>query len=155
MYTQQEQHLPLITPDLFRQYPDQVCDIMNRLIRFYEQYRDYSLKAIQQNTTNLVVADDVVNGIQTDITNIHTDLNNLATVARTGDYNDLINKPPQAEVYNGKLTIQKNGTQVAEFTANQSTDATADITVPVITMQTTDPGEGASLAANNFIAVYQ
>lgn len=27
--------------------------------------------------------------------------------------------------------------------------------VPVITMQTTDPGEGVALAANNFIAVYE
>lgn len=26
--------------------------------------------------------------------------------------------------------------------------------IPVITMQSTDPGEGVSLAANNFIAVY-
>lgn len=33
--------------------------------------------------------------------------------------------------------------------------AKADTTsVPVITMTTTDPGEGAPLAANNFIAVY-
>jgi hypothetical protein len=44
---------------------------------------------------------------------------------------------------------------VAVFSANQSNNTTANITVPVITMQTTDPGEGASLAANNFIAVYQ
>ena len=33
-------------------------------------------------------------------------------------------------VNNGKLTIQKNGTDVATFTANQSTNATANITVP-------------------------
>lgn len=52
------------------------------------------------------------------------------------------------------LTIQKNGTDVATFTANASTAATANIEVPVITMTTTDPGEGAALAADNFIAVY-
>ena len=34
------------------------------------------------------------------------------------------------EVNNGKLTIQKNGTNVATFTANQSTNVTANITVP-------------------------
>lgn len=45
----------------------------------------------------------------------------LATVATSGSYNDLSDKP----------------------------------TVPVITVTNTDPGEGASLAANNFIFVYQ
>lgn len=35
-------------------------------------------------------------------------------------------------VNNGKLTIKRNGTNVAEFTANQSTDVTADITVPTV-----------------------
>lgn len=34
------------------------------------------------------------------------------------------------DIKNGTLTIQKNGTNVATFTANQSTNATANITVP-------------------------
>lgn len=79
----------------------------------------------------------------------------LATVATSGSYSDLTNKPTIPTVNNGTITIQKNGTQVAVFSANQSNNTTANITVPVITMQTTDPGEGAALAANNFIAVYQ
>lgn len=45
---------------------------------------------------------------------------NLATVATTGSYNDLSDKP----------------------------------TIPNITVQASDPGEGTALAANNFIAVY-
>lgn len=55
----------------------------------------------------------------------------LATVAKTGSYNDLSNKPtiPDA-ANNGTLTIQKNGTNVATFGANQSTNKTANITVP-------------------------
>lgn len=57
-------------------------------------------------------------------------------------------------VNNATLTIQKNGTDVQTFTANSSTNKTANITVPVITVTDTDPGEGAALAANNFIAVY-
>ena len=57
-------------------------------------------------------------------------------------------------VNNATLTIQKNGTNVQTFTANASSNKTANITVPVITLQTTDPGEGATLAADNFIAVY-
>lgn len=100
----------------------------------------------------------------------------LATVATSGSYNDLTNKPTIPTINNGTLTIQKNGTSVATFTANQAGNATANITVPtqfsdltgtisasqidtgvvpIITMQTTDPGEGAALAANNFIAVYE
>lgn len=44
-------------------------------------------------------------------------------------------------VNNGKLTIQKNGTDVATFTANQSTNATANITVPVkVSELTNDSG---------------
>ena len=79
----------------------------------------------------------------------------LATVATSGSYNDLSDKPTIPTVNDATLTIQKNGTNVATFTANSSTNATANIEVPVITMQTTDPGEGAPLAANNFIAVYE
>ena len=57
-------------------------------------------------------------------------------------------------VNDATLTIQKNGATVQTFTANSSTSKTANITVPVITVTDTDPGEGAALAANNFIAVY-
>ena len=56
---------------------------------------------------------------------------NLHKVAKTGSYNDLLHKPTiPAAANNGKLTIQKNGTDVATFTANQSTNVTANITVP-------------------------
>lgn len=76
----------------------------------------------------------------------------LATVATSGSYNDLSNKPtiPAAQVNsdwnassgvaqilnkptiptvnNATLTIQQNGTTKATFTANSSSDATANIT---------------------------
>ena len=55
----------------------------------------------------------------------------LATVATSGSYNDLSNKPTIPTVNNGKLTIQKNGTTVETFTANQNTNTTANITVPI------------------------
>lgn len=57
-------------------------------------------------------------------------------------------------VNDATLTIQQNGTNVATFTANSATNTTANITSPVITMSSTDPGEGSPLAANNFIGVY-
>ena len=57
-------------------------------------------------------------------------VSDLATVATSGSYNDLKNTPTIPTVNNGTLTIQKNGTDVATFTANQSSSVTANITVP-------------------------
>lgn len=65
---------------------------------------------------------------------------NLATVATSGSYNDLSNKPTIPAVNNATLTIQKNGTNVETFTANSSTNKTANITVPVKTSDITNDG---------------
>lgn len=46
------------------------------------------------------------------------------------NYNNFTNTPTIPTVNNGTLTIQKNGTNVATFTANQSGNTTANITVP-------------------------
>ena len=54
----------------------------------------------------------------------------LATVATSGSYDDLSHKPTIPTVNNGTLTIQKNGTTVGTFTANQKDGTTANITVP-------------------------
>jgi len=51
----------------------------------------------------------------------------LSTVAFTGSYNDLSNKPTISTVNDGTLTIQQNGTTVDTFTANSSTNKTANI----------------------------
>lgn len=65
----------------------------------------------------------------------------LATVATSGSYNDLSNKPTISTVNNGTLTIQKNGTKVQTFTANQSSSVTANITVPTkVSELTNDSG---------------
>ena len=62
----------------------------------------------------------------------------LATVATSGSYNDLSNKPTIPTVNNATLTIQKNGADVQTFTANQATNATANITVPTATSDLTN-----------------
>lgn len=62
----------------------------------------------------------------------------LATVATSGSYNDLSNKPTIPTVNNATLTIQKNGTTVGTFTANASSNATANITVPTKTSDVTN-----------------
>lgn len=65
----------------------------------------------------------------------------LATVATSGSYNDLSNKPTIPTVNNATLTIQKNGTTVKTFTANASSNVTANITVPTkVSELTSDAG---------------
>lgn len=62
----------------------------------------------------------------------------LATVATSGLYNDLSNKPTIPTVNNATLTIQKNSTNVATFTANASSNVTANISVPTATSDLTN-----------------
>ncbi len=65
----------------------------------------------------------------------------LATVATSGSYNDLTNKPTIPTVNNATLTIQKNGSTVKTFTANASSNVTANITVPTkVSDLTSDAG---------------
>jgi len=65
----------------------------------------------------------------------------FATVATSGSYTDLDNKPTIPTVNNATLTIQKNGTQVATFTANASSNVTANITIPTtVSSFTNDAG---------------
>ena len=75
---------------------------------------------------------------QTDLTtalNAKANTADLATVATSGDYDDLTDKPT---IGNATLTIQKNGTTVKTFTANASTNVTANITVPTKTSDITN-----------------
>ena len=78
--------------------------------------------------TDPVFSASAAHGItSTDITN----WNNKSTFS--GNYNDLTNKPTIPTVNNATLTIQKNGTTVKTFTANASSNVTANITVPTKT----------------------
>lgn len=87
----------------------------------------------------------------------------FATVATSGSYNDLSNKPtiPAAQVNSdwnansGVSQILNKPTLAAVATSGAYSDLTGTPSVPVIAMTNTDPGEGGTLAANNFIGVYQ
>ena len=57
----------------------------------------------------------------------------FSTVATSGSYNDLTDKPTIPTVNNATLTIQRNSTNVATFTANASSNVTANIEVPTYT----------------------
>ena len=70
----------------------------------------------------------------------------LATVAISGSYNDLSNKPTIPTVNNATLTIQKNGSTVKTFTANASSNVTANITVPTKTSDITNDSDFATNA---------
>lgn len=59
----------------------------------------------------------------------------LATVATSGSYNDLNDKPT---IGNATLTIQKNGTAVDTFTANATADKAINIAVPTDTSDLTN-----------------
>lgn len=65
---------------------------------------------------------------------------NFATVATSGSYNDLTDTPTIPTVNNATLTIQKNGSTVNTFTANASSNVTANITVPTKTSDLTNDG---------------
>lgn len=52
----------------------------------------------------------------------------LATVAISGSYNDLSNKPSIPSVGNGTVTIKQNGASKGSFTMNQSGSTTIELT---------------------------
>lgn len=58
--------------------------------------------------------------------------------AAAGSAAEILNKPTIPTVNDGTLTIQRNGTQVATFSANQSGSATANISVPTDTSDLTN-----------------
>ena len=57
-------------------------------------------------------------------------------------------------VNNSTITVTNNGLDKGTFTTNQATAGTVALDYPTITMTTTDPGEGAAISANNYVAVY-
>ena len=85
-------------------------------------------------------------------TNITIDANNVisatgGTTLTAGDGITIAND--EVSVNN---TIQRTLTAGTNITIDANNEISAD--APVVTLQTTDPGEGVALAANNFIGVY-
>lgn len=91
-----------------------------------------------------------------DGTSTYVEADELSTVATTGSYNDLTNKPTIPTVNNATLTIQKNGTNVQTFTANSSTNKTANITVPTAVSElANDAGYATTTQLNDGLATKQ
>lgn len=62
----------------------------------------------------------------------------LSTVATSGSYSDLLDKPTIPTVNNATLTIQRNNTAIGTFTANASSNKTINIVVPTSTSDLTN-----------------
>ena len=95
------------------------------------------------NTPNLAAV--ATSGDYSDLSNTPT----LASVATSGSYNDLSNKPTIPTVNNATLTIQKNWTTVKTFTANASSDVTANISVPTKTSEISNDSGYITKSVNN------
>lgn len=87
-----------------------------------------------------------------DGTSTYVEADELATVATTGSYTDLSNKPT---IGNATLTIQKNSTTIDTFTANATSNKTIDISVPTKTSDITNDGDGTSnFATESYVNTY-
>lgn len=87
-----------------------------------------------------------------DGTSTYVEADELATVATTGSYADLSNKPT---IGNATLTIQKNSTTIDTFTANATSNKTIDISVPTKTSDITNDGDGTSnFATESYVDTY-
>lgn len=80
-----------------------------------------------------------------------SDFTNDAGYLTSVSWSDILDKPTIPTVNDGTLTIQKNGVDVATFSANQSAGATANITVPVNTSDlVNDSGFITTAALSNY-----
>ena len=120
--------------------------VINSLTK--EQY-DAALEAGTISDTELYMITDVEYPTTTDIANMianYTPTNNLSTVATTGEYSDLLNKPTIDQTYNGSSANAQSGTAVADAISEKSkvsmknwnTSVTTDIDELIINNLTHD-----------------
>lgn len=120
--------------------------VINSLTK--EQY-DEALEAGTISDTELYMITDVEYPTTTDIANMianYTPTNNLANVALSGEYSDLLNKPTIDQTYNNSSTNAQSGTAVADAISEKSkvsmknwnTSVTTDIDELIINNLTHD-----------------
>ena len=120
--------------------------VINSLTK--EQY-DAALEAGTISDTELYMITDVEYPTTTDIANMianYTPTNNLANVALSGEYSDLLNKPTIDQTYNGSSANAQSGTAVADAISEKSkvsmknwnTSVTTDIDELIINNLTHD-----------------
>ena len=120
--------------------------VINSLTK--EQY-DAALEAGTISDTELYMITDVEYPTTTDIANMianYTPTNNLANVALSGEYSDLLNKPTIDQTYNGSSANAQSGVAVADAISEKSkvsmknwnTSVTTDIDELIINNLTHD-----------------
>lgn len=90
----------------------------------------FTANASSNVTANITVptqTSDITNN-GSDGTSTYVEADDLATVATSGDYGDLLNKPTIPTVNDATLTIEQNGVTAGTFTANSSSDTTVSLT---------------------------
>ena len=114
-----------------------ITSSVNNLTNYYKKSETYTQGEVNSLLSAIVVptkTSDLTND-GSDGTSTYVEADDLATVATSGSYTDLSNKPT---IGNATLTIQKNGTNVQTFTANATSNKTANITVPTKTSDLTN-----------------
>ena len=138
--------IPTKTSDLLND-SDYVTENELSDVAFSGSYADLSnIPVIPDSTSELVNDSGFINKNVNDLT-YYTPSSDLGAVALSNSYNDLDNKPTIPTVNDGTLTIQQNGTNVETFTANSSTNKTANITVPT---KTSDLTNDSGFITNNY-----
>ena len=94
---------------------------------------EYSDDWYDDMTSNLTKLDDVIGSDSEKLSS-----SDVGAAALSNNYNDLDNLPTIPTVNDATLTIQKNGVDVQTFTANASSNVTANITVPTKTSDITN-----------------
>ena len=77
----------------------------------------------------------------------------LATVATSGSYADLLNKPTIPTVNDAEIEIQKNGTKVDSFTLNQTLNKIINIAVPTTAADVSALPDSTKYAASLSLSV--
>ena len=115
-------------------------------------WQEYVLRVISTETAYVMTLWQwIVNPKQVDI-NLHTHTTDTYVFLALDDWT-LELQPIVSEWANPNdwvLTIQKNGTTVATFTANQATNTTANITVPTVVDNLTTQSSTNALSANQW-----
>ena len=97
---------------------------------------EYSDDWYDDMTSNLTKLDDVIGSDSEKLSS-----SDVGAAALSNNYNDLDNLPTIPTVNDATLTIQKNGVDVQTFTANASSNVTANITVPTKTSDLTNDSD--------------
>ena len=97
---------------------------------------EYSDDWYDDMTSNLTKLDDVIGSDSEKLSS-----SDVGAAALSNNYNDLDNLPTIPTVNDAVLTIQKNGVDVETFTANASSNVTANITVPTKTSDLTNDSD--------------